>query len=241
MTGEKSQPNRIYRADERYLLFLFLSIISAQILWPITVVWQSADGRSHPTAVLLYQLISVSQMVLGILSANEWRSVRRWLIGLAFVWLISAGASPLFPTTRLPLLIGAYVIALFQFSLAVWLMVFIFRAKTITAGVLLAASGVYLLIGSIFLPVYDTIETVTFARTGGLHAFADGVTPNGESLPWQTLLYYSIVVLTTIGFGEIVPIASWARAATMLQGLLGVLYLTFIVARLVSLFPTANE
>lgn len=239
MTDHKLQS--VSRTSERYLHFLFLSIICVLVLWPITVVWQSADGRSHPAAVLIYQLTSVAQMVLGIVSAAEWRTVRRWLTGLAILWFISTLSIFIFPLARWPLLVSYFIIALFQFSLAGWLGLFIFRAEKITSGILLAASGVYLLIGSIFMPIYDAIETITFLRTGGHHAFADGVTQVGQVLPWQTLLYYSVSVLTTVGFGDVVPVAAWARAATMLQALMGVLYLTFIVARLVSLFSASDS
>ncbi len=223
--------------DERALPYLFLFILLVQTLWPITYIG-AVDGRSLPNMILLYQLLAVAQMVLGILSARDYRKIRHALMGLGALWGVTAVISFFLPSASWPLLVGYLIVTIFQFGLVAMLSVYILKAESITTGVLLAASAVYLLIGSIFMPIYDSIETITFMQTGGHHAFSDNVTQVGETFPWQTLIYYSTSVLTTVGFGDVIPLSPWARAVTQLQALLGVLYLTFVVARLVSLFST---
>jgi hypothetical protein len=47
------------------------------------------------------------------------------------------------------------------------------------------------------------------------------------------LLYYSYVTLMTIGYGEIVPITSIARKASILIGLMGQIYLVVLTAIIV--------
>jgi len=47
--------------------------------------------------------------------------------------------------------------------------------------------------------------------------------------------YYSIVTLTTLGYGDITPVTPWAKNLSALEAVIGQVYLTVLVARLVSL------
>ena len=47
--------------------------------------------------------------------------------------------------------------------------------------------------------------------------------------------YYSFVTLTTMGYGDIMPVHPLARALAVLEALTGQLYLAILLARLVSL------
>ncbi len=49
------------------------------------------------------------------------------------------------------------------------------------------------------------------------------------------LIYFSIASLTTLGFGDILPISTFARVLVTLEALFGQLYLVVLVGRLVSL------
>jgi hypothetical protein len=50
------------------------------------------------------------------------------------------------------------------------------------------------------------------------------------------LLYFSLITLSTIGYGDIVPISGEARIVAALEGVTGVLYIATTVALLVSRF-----
>jgi Ion channel len=83
----------------------------------------------------------------------------------------------------------------------------------------------YLLLGFAWAQLY---ELVALWHPG---AFA-GAVEGGGSLPW---MYYSFVTLTTMGYGDIMPVHPLARAVAVLEALTGQLYLTILLARLVSL------
>ena len=55
------------------------------------------------------------------------------------------------------------------------------------------------------------------------------------------MIYFSFVTLTTLGYGDIVPLSPAARALAMVEALLGQLYLTVLVARLVGLHITHSQ
>jgi hypothetical protein len=49
-------------------------------------------------------------------------------------------------------------------------------------------------------------------------------------------LYFSVQVLTTITFGDIVPVSNTARMMALVEAIVGVFYLAILVARLVGLY-----
>ena len=49
------------------------------------------------------------------------------------------------------------------------------------------------------------------------------------------MFYFSVVTLTTLGYGDIVPVSSGARLAVMLEALFGQLYPAIMLAWLVSM------
>jgi hypothetical protein len=56
----------------------------------------------------------------------------------------------------------------------------------------------------------------------------------------DALLYFSLLNLTTMGYGDIVPVSGLAWPLAALEAVLGTLYLTVIVARLVGLHIAAS-
>ena len=61
--------------------------------------------------------------------------------------------------------------------------------------------------------------------------------PTGQS----ELLYFSLVTLSTIGYGDIVPLSGEVRMLAALEGVTGVLYVAITVALLVSSYKAQND
>ena len=51
---------------------------------------------------------------------------------------------------------------------------------------------------------------------------------------YPTVLYYSFVTLTSVGYGDITPVSSAARALSNLESLVGILYPAVLIGRLLS-------
>jgi hypothetical protein len=54
-------------------------------------------------------------------------------------------------------------------------------------------------------------------------------------------IYFSFVTLTTVGYGDVTPVARAARSLAMLEGLIGQLYPAIILGRLLSLPPSERS
>ncbi|HSH02765.1 MAG TPA: potassium channel family protein [Anaerolineae bacterium] len=210
------------------VIYLFGLVFLVQTIYPVTeggnLVW-----------ILLYQVLYMTLVVAGGLVAQDSPGHNRLLVALGVAWGIAGGVYAFYPTATWALLAGYVVIALFQMMVVRVLLIFIFSTERVNRDVIVAASTVYFLLGGIFVPLYGLLETVTFTWTGE-HAFIDGVRGTPDVFPWQTFVYYSYVTLTTLGYGDILPQSMWARSLVSVQAIVGVLYLTIIMARLVGLY-----
>jgi hypothetical protein len=213
------------------VIYLLILVVIVQFIWPMT------DGNS-PFWLLAYQALYMTLMVSGILVARDSPHSVRALIVFAVLWIFAGAAYAFNQDALWAQLAGYAMIACFQITVVAVLLKYIFRAKTVNRDVLYAASAVYLLLGAIFVPVFGTIESLTFAMTGGQHAFADSAVAVGDIFTWQNFIYYSYVTLTTMGYGDILPKTMWARSAATLEACIGVLYTAIIISRLVGLYAS---
>ena len=106
----------------------------------------------------------------------------------------------------------------------------VLKSGPITAHRVRGAIAAYLLLAIFFAYVYGLIEHV---YPNSLHFPENWPAMKGEL--HQGYLYFSVVTITTLGYGDITPVHPWARSAVMLEAIIGPLYLAILVARLVSL------
>jgi hypothetical protein len=91
------------------------------------------------------------------------------------------------------------------------------------------AVALYLLIAVLFAFLYGLTEELSPGAFNLSGIRADGVV-RGE-----TFYYFSIVTLTTVGFGDITAVHPFVRSLVMLEALIGQLYPAILIARLVTL------
>lgn len=109
--------------------------------------------------------------------------------------------------------------------------------REVTSETLLGAASVYLLIGVAFMFLYL-----------GIDEFQPGQF-FGQTEPTTAFMYFSLVTITTLGYGDLSPVTEAARAAASATAIVGQIYLVFIVARMVGLYtfgvttgrPSAEE
>jgi voltage-gated potassium channel Kch len=70
-------------------------------------------------------------------------------------------------------------------------------------------------------------------------SFVQAGAPITARVPRAALLYFSLITLTTVGYGDIVPVTPAARVFAALEGAAGVLYIAIAVARLIAAYQTA--
>jgi hypothetical protein len=58
---------------------------------------------------------------------------------------------------------------------------------------------------------------------------------SGASMKGFNGIYYSFITLSTVGYGDITPVANVAKMLAAMEGITGVLYVAVLIARLVSI------
>ncbi len=114
------------------------------------------------------------------------------------------------------------------------LLKFIFSESRVTKDVLFAAVSVYLMIGIMWAGIYALLSKIDPS------SFIIGSFEKKD--PNFIYAYYSFVTLTTLGYGDIAPMTDIAYSLAILEAIIGQLFLTVLIARLVALHIThSNE
>jgi hypothetical protein len=227
-------PDRSGRLIVRHSLrsrfgMLFLTLLLA-ILLP-TIIPPGTPGitllvTATVTAVLLSGLYAVAHskrhIVLGLILL---------IPAIALEWLYHG-------VQNRAIDIAAAVFAILFFVYLAWLtLLFVLAARRVDANIVFAAICVYLLLGytcghayyliEVFIGDLDTIATVT----GNL----------GYSAARTEAIYFSFVTLTTLGYGDIAPLAPLTRSLAIVEAVMGQLFLVTLIARLVALHITHSS
>jgi hypothetical protein len=102
----------------------------------------------------------------------------------------------------------------------------IFRTGIVTSARVQGALAVYLLLGLGWAHCYQIVNRPDPG------SFQSSVGSFFSVIEWN---YYSFATLTTLGYGDIVPILPVSRSLAIGEALTGQLYLTVLIARLVAL------
>jgi hypothetical protein len=115
-------------------------------------------------------------------------------------------------------------------ALTVVVMAQVYRKGTVTGHRVRGAVAGYLLLGLSCACAYALIDSLI---PGAFQMPAADAQP-GEAKS-DAFLYFSIVTLTTLGYGDITAVHPVARSVVMMEALMGQLYPAILIARLVTL------
>jgi len=104
------------------------------------------------------------------------------------------------------------------------------RPGAVTGGRLSIAVSLYILIGVFWFALYNLLETVypgSFGQPGPEKRVAA-----------RSFLYFSMETLTTLGYGDILPLSPKARSLSVLEAAAGILFIAVAVSRLVASYQS---
>jgi uncharacterized membrane protein len=108
------------------------------------------------------------------------------------------------------------------------------RKSAITSGRLYASVSLYLILATFWFSVYGLLESIT---PGSFVQMAPAAAP----VQRDTLLYFSLATLTTLGYGDVIPVSPPARELAALEAVSGVLYIAITVARMVAAYQVRSK
>ena len=113
------------------------------------------------------------------------------------------------------------------------ILAFIFKSEDVTIEVIYAAMLVYLLMALMWSFVYGLLELINPASFN--------VTLSPDQGYQMRFIYYSFVTITTLGYGDITPATELASSFSILEAVVGQLYLVVVVARLVGMHVSSKS
>ncbi|HKQ60399.1 MAG TPA: potassium channel family protein [Candidatus Polarisedimenticolaceae bacterium] len=116
----------------------------------------------------------------------------------------------------------------------------VLRRGRVTGEKICGAVCVLLLIGGTWASAYLTLLQLSPGAIRFPSSEAAGVAGPYHWLIGD-VLYFSFITLTTLGYGDIVPVSPVARAMAWLEATMGQLYLAILVARLVGAHIAQGE
>jgi len=207
----------------KYVLIL---VVLLNVLYPIT-----SDGSV--VSLVVFEVLYAGLFVVGIFITSDNRAHITWSIGIAVIWLAMAVIYAFDPTNFWKIQVSSFILVVFHVTILSVMLRYIFTARFVTADVLYASAAVYFLLSYLFVPIYGMLET---ASPG---SFVDHTL--GTPVQWQQFVYYSIITLSTSGYGDVLPVSPWARMLAGIEATIGVLYVAILVARLVSLYEAQRR
>ncbi len=112
----------------------------------------------------------------------------------------------------------------------------LFRVRRVTFDTISAAICAYLLMAIAWGFMYAIVELEhPGSFSADLLASQPGAATSSMIVALHNFIYYSFVCLTTTGYGDIAPKSEIARMLSILESVVGQMYLAILIARLVSL------
>ncbi len=211
-----------------------LSVLAGVVLISTFVIGPLIRPEGIGKAVLT--LASLALLASGLAAVPRRGLALRVVTALAVLSVLGRAAALLAPGDLADL--GRKITgALFCLLLAVLVFERIFRAGHVTIHRISGAVAAYLLIGVVFAFVYDSIEILA---PGSFH-FATEVLRHPELA--DPMVYFSFTTLTTVGYGDVTPQTPLTQSLANLEALIGQLFPTILIARLVALelLPRRDE
>ena len=208
-------------------LFLLVSLLLISFFYPFV--------QRGPAGIFILDIVFLFILLSSIFTITEKKRVFVISLLLALAAFASTVLNYFLVTISLRLItVSAY--GLFFTLMAVTILSSIMKSKKVTTETIYASICVYLIIGVIWTMLFTSIEII---EPG---SFLSGGSPlvdlHGDPLQrnvFAKFIYYSFVTLTTLGYGDIVPVSPHARALSSLEAVVGQLFIAILIARLVGM------
>jgi len=200
----------------RRFFILFVSLLALILVTPlaqefmgIQMVW-----NIFLTGILLSGVHAVSERKRNVYIASI----------LALPMLVYLWSVYFMEINRYVVIVGSFCGVLLFSYIIVNILFFIYRQDKVTRDLISGAAVVYLLMAMMWTFIYRVVET---AHPGSFTLPTTGIHER------MRFIYFSLVTITTLGYGDIVPKTSLASSLATLEAVVGQLYLVTTVAWLV--------
>jgi hypothetical protein len=211
-------------ANHRFFL-LFVFLLAVLILFPY--------AESKHFGFYAFRVIGSFALLISVYAAKIHRSLLALAIVLSIPALVQRIALPKADASAFSTF---NIVLSFLFDIVIVVVIFrrVFASDRPDSETIFGALCIYLLVGFSFASAYGLIAAFQ------PHAFYLDPHTNLHAVPDRfDFIYYSFGTMTSLGAAGITPVSGQARSVSVLEAILGVLYLAVLIARLMGAYrPT---
>jgi voltage-gated potassium channel len=200
--------------------FLLLSLLALLFLWPLLV--RLNFGEYLFTAVL-FAIFSSSIYAVG-----KKNLLALIIIALFFVAIMTLRLLDHHYRYLLMSLAASILTVLCFFSMSIAVLIHILNDRKVSINDICGAICIYLLFGFAWGLMYYILSVI---EPNSIHVLAHEI---GRQEELSTYAYFSFMTLTSVGYGDIYPISSWARLLAVSEAIIGQIYSVVLIGWLVS-------
>jgi hypothetical protein len=223
MASENAQNPRVSSIASGKFFFLFIFLLVDLALYPY--------GTHQGSISLWFRLLNVFVVIASVYAVSFRR--RTWIIALVLAIPVALHRGIIHEIVASKLDLGGAGLSV-AFDIFIIIVIFksAFQAREVTANSIFAAVSIYLLIGFTFANIYDMLVAL---QDGAF--YLDPLLNHHRTFPTQfDLTYYSFVTMTSLGAAGISPVSDQARSLSIIESVLGILYLGVLVSRLIATY-----
>lgn len=215
-----------WRNNNRFLLLL-TSIVILLLLYPIF----------EENAVGQWTLISLTMLLLivGVYAVADTRLKLAAALVLAVIPIVTGWLSLISPVPDVALIYYSSTLLFFVF-VTIMVLISVLKSAVIQRDTIYGGICVYLLIGLTYGMGFYILDTIL---PGSFYPYP--VDSINRMMTLSDHFYYSFYTLTTLGYGDVVPLTAAARTIAMFCVVSGVLYLAVLIAWLVGGLTTHKK
>jgi len=214
--------SRKHITEQDNFSYLLVSLLFLLLSSAIVEQFFAHSTLAHP----LLMAFTVLSMLIGVWSLRSSRYAFNTAIGLITITALISFVVIALDKAELAFIHLLLMLYFFIMTLRQAAQQAIFTAQ-VTYNSIIGSICIFLLLGLIWVMLYLLLLEFT------VHAFV-GV----EMRTWQenlpNLIYFSFVTLTTLGFGDLLPLSPLARFLAYMEAIVGVFYMAIVVSSLVS-------
>lgn len=178
-------------------------------------------------------------LFFAVMAAGSGKKIFRISLILGVIALASGWSNIPYIQTGASIVASKIAFCLFFGFISAVILHRIFHTEVVTPNTIYGAACVYILLGLCWALIYNMIE---FLHPGSF-SLPDRNTIVGigrNHALFMDFFYFSFTTITTLGYGDILPVSKTVKMLSVLESLIGQLFIALLVARLVGLY-TAQQ
>jgi len=199
-------------------LWLLVALVGLLVAYP----WFG----DTPGGAALGGIVALAVLTTAVYAVRTHRALFSISLVLAVVAAVGDVTAFIAGTRGHPFVEGAFA-AFYAFTTAC-MFAEVVRRQTVTQDTIHGVLCVYLMLGVTFGTLYDFLETI--------HPGSFATEAIEGRLGFRSLIYFSFMTLTTVGYGDITPDTHVAQSLTILESSTGVLFVAVLVARIIGIY-----